>query len=147
MHNSISVSPLPKPSEVEDAPPSITIDMARSSLNGVIRLEMTNLDASLSVDVNGTSLPIALGDQVRSALNGILPVFATVSPSITLGLPQCIDMHNVRFEAATPCRDYGNLKVRYVSKETGPAPVTYSVDFRKTSVSAINGEIDMGFQR
>jgi len=84
---------------------------------------------------------------LRDALNEALPSLATVPSKFTLGLPQCIAMNDVRFEALSPCVDYNNTKIGFVSRDSGPPPVTYSVDFSKTKVIATSGEIELDFEQ
>ena len=128
--------------------PAIAIDMPTvNSSDGSVHLQIKNLTTSLAVEDTDPPTVFSIGNEVRDALNKVLPSSATVAPSIVLGLPQCVAMNNVRFEALSPCADYNHAKVGYISRGSGPAPVTYSVNFAKTTITATAGEIELDFQK
>jgi hypothetical protein len=81
--------------------PTIAIDLPTvNSTDGSVHLLIKNLESSLAVEDKGETTMFSIGSELREALNKALPSPATVSPKFTLGLPQCISMNNVRFEAA-----------------------------------------------
>jgi hypothetical protein len=125
--------------------PSISIGMPTINAGAVV-LELTDMNTTLEVDA-GVSRTISLGAILKQALNQALPHPAFVKPSVTVGLPQCIDMKNARFEALSPCSSYGGTKVGFVSKGGGPGPVTLSVDFSKTKINASPGQIEIDLER
>jgi hypothetical protein len=127
--------------------PSISLGLSSAVNTGALRLEISSLEASLHVQAGRKTALIPLGSNLRDILNAKLPSLGSVAPSITLGLPQCIDMHNIRFDALSRCVDHGNATTGYMSKGGGPPAVTYSIDFRKTKIDAVPGEVAIGFQR
>ncbi|WP_146006745.1 hypothetical protein [Bradyrhizobium forestalis] len=126
--------------------PSISIAPPIVKPNGSINLELANLDATLEVDT-GTRHAMSFGSELKQAFNQAIPHPASIEPSISIGLPQCINMNNARFEALSPCRDYGGVKIGFVSKGSGPAPVNLSVDFSKTQVIGSPGQIEIDLER
>jgi hypothetical protein len=127
--------------------PTISIDLPAVQANGAVHLAIKNLEASLLVEDGGSTTAVSIGSAIRDALNAAQPFLATVSPSFTLALPQCIAMNNPRFQALSPCVDYHNATVGFISRASGPGPVTYSVNFSKTRITTLQGEIEIDFSQ
>jgi hypothetical protein len=126
--------------------PSISIGMPAIKAGSVI-LELTDLDATIEVEAGAVRL-IPFGAVLKQALNQAIPQPASIKPSITIGLPQCVDMNNGKFEALVACASYGGVKAGFVSEGAGGPPlVTLSVDFSKTTINASAGQIEIDFER
>lgn len=125
--------------------PTASVDMPIVAANGDISLRLSAVDTTLVVRLlDGSSVNLTLGPVLQSIINTALPTVSNVAPSVELGLPDCIDMQDNRYEALGTCAN-GN-KTSYVSKSTGPGPVILSVDFTKTSVSMRTGEFRLDFE-
>ena len=126
--------------------PSISIAPPIVKTTGSVNLELADLDATVEVDA-GTKHSISFGSELKHAFNRAIPQPASIEPSVTIGLPQCINMNNLRYEALSPCTDYGGTKTGFVSKGSGPPPVTLSVDFSKTQIIGSPGQIEIDLER
>jgi hypothetical protein len=127
--------------------PSVRVDLPTVSSSGDIGLRLISLDATINVNLpHGSSVEIPFGPLVQSAINALHPTVTNISPSAELGLPDCIDMHDNKYEALRPCSEFGGATRGYVSKSSGPAPVSFSVDFSKTSISMLQGKFRIDFE-
>lgn len=126
--------------------PSMSLAPPSVKANGTVGVEFSALDASVEVST-GAKHTVDFGSLLKQALNQAIPKIASIEPSITIGLPQCVSMNNNRFEALSPCADYGGAKVGFLSKGGGPAPVTLSIDFSKTQIVGSPGQIEIDLER
>ncbi|RXG97198.1 hypothetical protein [Bradyrhizobium vignae] len=126
--------------------PSISIAAPSVKASGSVEMEFSALDNSIELNP-GAKHTVDFGSLLKLALNQAIPKIASIEPSITIGLPQCVSMNNSRFEALSPCSDFSGAKVGFLSKGGGPAPVTLSIDFSKTQIVGSPGQIEIDLER
>ncbi|CAN7210187.1 hypothetical protein [Mesorhizobium sp. LjRoot246] len=125
--------------------PSASINLPRVKATGDVSVKLGGLKAALNVKLSdGSSVRLSLGSALRSAINVALPKIANVAPGLTLGLPNCMEMGDDRFEALMPCA--GGKTRGLMAKTGGPGPINLSVDFSKTSISMPPGEFRLDFE-
>ncbi len=126
--------------------PFISVAPPTISASGFVGLELSALDIIAEVS-SSPKYTIDFGALLKQALNKAIPPIASIQPMIAIGLPQCVHMNDNRFEALSPCVDYGGAKAGFLSKGGGPSPVTLSVDFSKTQIIGSPGEIEIDLEQ